>query len=297
MRKDRPLLVVLGNACLDVTYHLDRLPQPGETLNAQRVVTDLGGKGLNQAIAAERAGAKVHLIAAIGRDPTAEKIRAALRAEGMAETGLIAHEGASDDSILLLDAQGENVIVSNTLQAESLTHVEVEAGLKQILDAATLLLLQGNFRHDTTLQAMKLARQAGVAIGFNPSPLQSWFGDLPEADFVIANQVEAGALDGRAGRRLTVITLGAKGCRLERPGEADVTVPAPQVEAIAAGGTGDVFAGTFITEWLISGDAERAAQLSVKAASDKATRHGTLSAFPTQTALAGFRRELFSLSA
>lgn len=295
MRKDRPRLVVIGNACLDVTYHLDRLPKPGETINARRVVTDLGGKGLNQAIAAGRAGAEVHLTAAIGKDTTAERIRAALHIEGMTEGGLIQHEGASDDSILLLDAQGENVIVSNTLQAESLT--QAEACLQPSLDGAALLLLQGNLRHDTTLQVMTLARKAGVAIAFNPSPLQPWFGDLPEADIVIANQVEAEALDGRTGRKLTVITLGAKGCRLIRPGQADVAVPAPHVAAIAAGGAGDVFAGTFIAEWLISGDAERAALLGVKAASDKATRHGTLSAFPTQTTLAGFRRDLISLSA
>ncbi len=297
MRQDRPRLVVIGNACLDVTYHLDRLPKPGETINAQRVVTDLGGKGLNQAIAAGRAGAAVQLVAAIGNDATAERIRSALHGEGMTENGLVPHEGASDDSILLLDAQGENVIVSNTLQAEALTPAEAEVRLKPALDGAALLLLQGNLRRDTTLQAMTLARRAGVAIGFNPSPLQPWFGDLPEADIVIANQVEAEALDGRTGKKLTVITLGAKGCRLIRPGQADVTVPAPQVDAIAAGGAGDVFAGTFIAEWLMSSDAERAAHLGVRAASDKATRHGTLSAFPTPTALAGFRRDLISLSA
>lgn len=297
MRKDRPRLVVIGNACLDVTYHLDRLPKPGETINARKVVTDLGGKGLNQAIAAGRAGADVHLIAAIGNDFTAERIRAALRAEGMSEDGLVAHEGASDDSILLLDGQGENVIVSNTLQAESLTSAETEARLNLVLNGADLLLLQGNLRHETTRHAMKLARQAGIAIAFNPSPLQPWFNDLPEAEIVIANQVEAEALDGRTGTRLTVITLGAKGCRLERPGEADVTVAAPKVDAIASGGAGDVFAGSFIAEWLLSGDAERAARLGVAAASDKATRHGTLSAFPTPAALATIRRDLFSLSA
>lgn len=297
MRKDRPRLVVIGNACLDVTYHLDRLPKPGETINAQHVVTDLGGKGLNQAVAAGRAGIQVHLIAAIGRDQTADRIRSALRDEAMPGEGLIQHEGTSDDSILLLDAQGENVIVSNTLQAGSLTPAEVEAGLKRVLDGAALLLLQGNLRHDATLQAMKLARRAGVAIAFNPSPLQSWFGDLPEADIVIANEVEAEALDGRTGKELTVITLGARGCRLTRRGQADVTVPAPKVDAIAAGGAGDVFAGTFIAEWLLQGDAERAARLGVAAASDKATRHGTLSAFPTAAALAGFRQDLFSLSA
>lgn len=297
MSSERPLLVVIGNACLDVTYHLHRLPTPGETLNATRVVTDLGGKGLNQAVAAGRAGAAVHLIAAVGADHTAEKIRTLLRAEGMADQGLIAHEGASDDSILLLDTQGENVIVSNTLQAASLMPAEAERGLRPVLDGAALLLLQGNLGYETTLHAMNLAREAQVSIAFNPSPLQPWFSDLPEADLVIANQLEAEALGGRTGRKLTLITLGAKGCRLERPGQADVTVPAPAVEAIAAGGAGDVFAGTFIAEWLSLGDAEKAARLAVRAASDKATRHGTLSAFPTRATLADFRRDLHSLPA
>jgi len=294
---ERPRLVVIGNACLDVTYHLDRLPKAGETLNATRVITDLGGKGLNQAVAAERAGASVHLIAAVGSDQTSEKIRAALHAEGMTDQGLIAREGASDESILLLDIRGENVIVSNTLQAQSLKPADVEAGLRPILKDAALLLLQGNLSFETTLHAMNLARQAGVAIAFNPSPLQPWFDHLPEADLVIANEIEAEALGGHTGRKLTVITLGAKGCRIECPGQADVAVIAPTVEAIAAGGAGDVFAGTFVAEWLAQGDAEKAARLGVSAASDKATRHGTLSAFPTRAMLAQLRHALFSLPA
>ena len=32
MGRTQPEIVVIGNACLDVTYHLDGLPKPGETL-------------------------------------------------------------------------------------------------------------------------------------------------------------------------------------------------------------------------------------------------------------------------
>src|SRR5262245_26541662 len=116
----RPRLVVVGNACRDIIYHLDRLPKPGETLIAREVVTDLGGKGLNQAVAAKRAGADAHLIAALGDDATAENVRAILREEGMNDRGLIIGEGISDESLLLLDLQGENLIVSNTQRAQSL---------------------------------------------------------------------------------------------------------------------------------------------------------------------------------
>jgi ribokinase len=42
----------------------------------------------------------------------------------------------------------------------------------------------------------------------------------------------------------------------------------------------------------VSGEPERAAYLAVAAASDKATRHGTLSAFPARSAIETLRREL-----
>jgi len=296
MAANQPKLVVLGNACLDVTYHLDRLPKTGETLIATKVVTDLGGKGLNQAIAAERAGAGVHLVAAIGNDAAGEKIRAALRAEGMEIHGLITHEGSSDDSLLLLDRKGENVIISNTLQAQSLTPAEIDRALRDSLDGAGLLLLQGNLSKETTLHAIIMARRAGVRIAVNPSPFQAWFSSLPEIDIIIANQVEADVLS-ISGSILDVVTLGSKGCRLKSRSDPEILVSAPNVRAVAAGGAGDVFAGTFSAEWLTSGEAERAARLAVRAASDKTTRHGTLSAFPERPAIEAFRRSLSSIPA
>ncbi len=286
----RPKLVVVGNACRDNTYHLDRLPEPGETLIAREVVTDLGGKGLNQAIAAQRAGADAHMIAALGDDATAVSIRAALADEGMSARGLIIGEGISDESLLLLDPEGENLIVSNTKRAQSLTLAQVEAALQTVLDRADLLLLQGNLSAETTFHAMKLAHAAGVRITVNPSPFQAWFRTMPPVDLIIANQGEADALgDIRAG--VAVITLGQRGCRLRSPA-GEIDIPAPRVDAIASAGAGDVFAGTFIAEFLASDDPRRAARLAVAAASDKVTRHGTLSAFPKASRIDMLRSSL-----
>lgn len=286
----RPRLVVVGNACRDIIYHLDRLPRPGETLIARETVIDLGGKGLNQAVAASRAGADVRLIAALGDDATAARIRAVLQEEAMDDRGLIAQEGLSDESLLLLDPQGENLIVSNTQKALGLTPSQVETAAKDVLDGADLLLLQGNLAQETTFHAMKLARMAGVKIAVNPSPFQAWFKAMPAVDLIIANQGEADAL-GEIRAHMAVVTLGHRGCRL-RSAAHEITIPAPKVHAIAAGGAGDVFAGTFIAEFLSSHDSERAAHLAVAAASDKATRHGTLSAFPRQPAIDALRRSL-----
>ena len=83
------MLHVLGNACRDITFRVEILPRPGETLNARITYGGLGGKGLNQAIAAARAEMDVRLIAAVGNDSAASLIRDTLRAERIATDTLI----------------------------------------------------------------------------------------------------------------------------------------------------------------------------------------------------------------
>jgi len=59
---------VLGNATLDVTQPVAHLPRPGETLIGCPPTRNAGGKGLNQAIVAARAGAPTCFAAAFGDD-------------------------------------------------------------------------------------------------------------------------------------------------------------------------------------------------------------------------------------
>jgi ribokinase len=67
------MLHVLGNACRDITFRVEILPRPRETLNARITYGGLGGKGLDQAIAAARAEMDVRLIAAVRNDSAARR--------------------------------------------------------------------------------------------------------------------------------------------------------------------------------------------------------------------------------
>ena len=69
-------VVVVGSAMVDVAYRVERLPGPSESVLARGRTVDAGGKGLNQAIIARRAGAEVRYCAGLGRDPAAAIIRA-----------------------------------------------------------------------------------------------------------------------------------------------------------------------------------------------------------------------------
>ena len=49
-------VVVVGSANLDLVLRVERVPAPGETVNATGREEHVGGKGLNQAVAAARTG-------------------------------------------------------------------------------------------------------------------------------------------------------------------------------------------------------------------------------------------------
>jgi ribokinase len=299
------MLVVLGNAGGDLIYRVAALPRPGETVIAENAAGDLGGKGLNQAIMARRTGIGVRFIAQVGRDSIAEQIRRRLAAEGIDDGDLIVKDGASDSSAILIDAHGENAIVSDTRQAEALTPEQIVPVLK--LGSKNALLLQGNLSRDTTAAAIAEGNAAGATVILNAAPMRPWLSRLPgRIDVLIVNRIEASEWAGAEQRRglaevmasiavpLAVVTLGAEGCRIRGQGGIDCTIPAPQTGAVDTTGAGDTFAGVFAADWLVHGDPTSAARLGVHAASDKVKRNGTVSALPTAATIGLLRARLMA---
>jgi ribokinase len=290
-------LVILGNACLDVTYRLRSLPRPGETLNALAVDRDLGGKGLLQAIAARRAGADPLFIAPVGNDETAAAIFSVLAKESMVSEGLILCRGASDSSVILVDGNGENAIVSHIALSENLTNAHVEPRLR--LHSNDVLLMQANLSQSLTIWAVEQARAAGACIIVNGAPVRPWLSQaLGTISVGVANEGEAlewtGALTAYAAAAaidagLGLITLGRDGCLVRDADGAIVAIGAPSVQVVDTTGAGDVFTGTFAAEWMRTGDPIASAQLAVHAASDMVTRLGTVSALPTTESVKRFR--------
>ena len=62
-------ITVFGSLNMDLNAYVVTLPRPGVTAHAQSYTIGLGGKGTNQAVAAQRLSERpVRLIAAIGAD-------------------------------------------------------------------------------------------------------------------------------------------------------------------------------------------------------------------------------------
>ncbi|WP_108658714.1 PfkB family carbohydrate kinase [Acuticoccus kandeliae] len=280
-------IVVIGNATRDVTYRLDRLPLPGETRLADATMNDCGGKGLNQAVAAARAGGRVAFFAAVGDDAVAEAIRAALAAEPHIEAHLWTRHGrASDESVILLDAAGENAIVSTAACARSVTAAEVVDALTRSA-AGDILLMQGNLSLEATRAGLAAARARGLLTLWNPAPCPPGAADLlPLADLLVVNKGEAEAIFGAvpstrpAHAARLVVTLGAEGARIF-DGTARIAIAAPAVSALDTAGAGDAFVGTLAAGLAAGLALPNAAAAAVAQAALVVTRPGTLGAIRT----------------
>ena len=60
-------VLCFGSLNLDYVYQVDHMVTPGETLSSLSRTIFPGGKGLNQAVAAARAGSETYQAGAVGR--------------------------------------------------------------------------------------------------------------------------------------------------------------------------------------------------------------------------------------
>ena len=275
---------MLGNAGFDIAIRLPHLPARSETLVGQAGGGAPGGKGLNQAVAAARAGAKVRFLAPIGEDGDAAAIRAALAAEPFETLDLPALPCPTDRSILMVLPDGENAIVTVGECADQLDPA-VAAQFAGRVQPGEILLMQGNLSAAATLAA---ARACAGRVMLNTAPLR-WDVRpmLPFCGIVIANQMEAQAITGRvsaaglhaAGAAVAVVTLGAQGCLLA-DGTGEHHLPAPPARLLDSTGAGDAFCGTLAALLAMGQPLRQALFLAQRVAARTVERFGAYTALP-----------------
>lgn len=258
-------VVVLGSINVDTTYHVERFPQPGETISAKSKSSAPGGKGANQAVAAARSGAKTAFIGAVGSDSEGQYMLEALK-DNDVDTHHITIDKyhGTGTAAVTLDAEGQNDIMIYGGANQAMTP-DMVADIDDVLDDADFLISQFETPQDVTLAAFKKAKEHGVTTILNPAPAHKIIPDLLKVTDVIApNESECALLTGipvtdedammksaeyfqKQGVKHLLITLGSKGVFYATPDKHGL-VPAFKVHAVDTTAAGDTFIGALSSQ-------------------------------------------------
>ena len=268
-------ITVVGSINLDFVARAPHLPAPGETVTGAVLSRHPGGKGANQALAAEKLGAEVCLIGRVGNDAQAGEALALMEQFGVDLAGVeVDVADPTGVALIAVDAAGENQIVV----AAGANHLVTPEQLPQRIEGALIVQLE--------LPVETVEAAVGRATGFvvaNLAPAQPVSERLlRRADLIVVNETEAAFYgDGlhRGGGRV-VVTKGAKGAAMYQRGVEMAWATPPVVEAVDATGAGDAFVGA-ITVALLEGMAPDAAlRFACAAGAAAAARAGAQSSLP-----------------
>jgi ribokinase len=244
-------IVVVGSINMDLVTVAQRFPAPGETLLGERFLSVHGGKGGNQAVAATRLGADVHMVGAVGDDDFAQPLCDALAAEGVDIEHVAKIDYCSSGTASITVAGGENSIVVVPGANAQLTPAHV-ARAQQEIARADAVLVQMEISLETVEATLRIAQREHVPVVLNPAPAQrlpvEW---LKLARYITPNQHELAILLGadsttdfrdlmRRSPCPVVLTRGAEGAWFREEGEPQHQ-SGFEVEAVDSTGAGDTF--------------------------------------------------------
>ncbi len=292
----KPVLVI-GSSNTDMVVTVGDLPRPGETVLGSEFNIFAGGKGANQAVAARRAGADVHMLAAVGNDDFGKNAVAALVAEGIDVSNVHTVEGvASGVAMIFVSDTGENCIgvapgANSKLTPNMLRNNETEFA------AASVVLVQLETPMETIVAAAELSAAHDAKLILNPAPAA----EIPEqiyADLfcITPNQSEAELLTGIAvvdkasaaeaaqvllsrGVDNVVITMGGQGALLCNTDGAFFEA-AGRVAVVDTTGAGDTFNGFFAAMVASGNSLQDALATAVSAASQSVQVAGAIPSIP-----------------
>ncbi len=260
MKKAR--ICVVGACMLDLISYVPRLPKLGETLHGSRFRMGFGGKGANQAVMAARLGGHVTMVAKLGTDVFGRDTLENFKSNNIDTRHVLFTEKAfSGVAPISVDANGNNAIVIVSGANACLTVAEIEAARADIA-TADILVCQLEVPLEISLAAMRIAKEEGVSVIFNPAPAVA---ELPEelyrlSDIFCPNESETELLTGMpsgseaqavaAGKVLlergavtVIITRGEQGSLMVSREKTEM-IPAVPVTAVDTTGAGDAFVGS-----------------------------------------------------
>lgn len=244
-----------GSMNLDYVYEVDTFLLPEETKAAKSLAIHCGGKGLNQSIAAAKAGNSVVHAGIVGKD--GEVLEKMLEENGVDTRYLVHEDVPCGHAVIQVEDSGQNCILLYGGTNQMLT----KPYINQVLDdfgTEGLVLLQ----NETNLVGyiIEESHKRGLQTALNAAPMEKTVFSYPLEllDWIIVNEVEGKQL-AKCTKEEEIIpilkeqypdcgillTLGSRGACCYKE-EKEYTIGCFQVPVVDTTGAGDTFSGYFL---------------------------------------------------
>ena len=297
---------VIGSMNADYTVTAQRLPGPGETITGGPLQLLPGGKSGNQAAAAARIGATVRMFGAVGSDSNADFLLERLEDAGVDVSNVRRVLGPSGTTVIVVDADGENIIVYSPGSNAQVT-VDYVQSMKDELVSSSVLGLCLESPIETVTAAARMCHKAGVKVLLNDSPFTPVIpAELVEAaDVLLVNEHEMAQLLGidepedddwdnfdwnhaadcmaEYGFKEAIVTLGGDGSVVldtaAPENERIIRIAPVKVDAVDTTGCGDSFMGTVLAGLASGFSLQDAARLASYVSAYAATGYGAQASY------------------
>lgn len=278
-----------ASANIDYVYAVDHIVLPGETIPAGSMAIFPGGKGLNQSVAAAKAGGCVYHAGFIGSDGD---ILLDILHESNVNLENVCRVGEKNGhAIIQVSKNAENSIVifpgTNGMFSRSYIDKVFEGFSK-----GDIVLLQNEINNLPYI--LETASNKGMTIILNPSPFDEKLKklDLGLVSYLILNETEAKGFFGKETQEeialcartqypkmKLILTLGKAGC-VYVDSNMVLPVPAYQVESVDTTAAGDCFTGYFAAQLSRNVPCEQSLRTASMAAAITVSRRGAAPSIP-----------------
>lgn len=293
-----------------VFLSVDHFHRTGETIHAQHLFCEPGGKAYNQAVAAKRLGAEVLFFGCVGDDADGAICERVLLEEGITPILHKVHGIPTAYAYILTDQNGENQVTTYRGAADLLTSQFLYHHEEQIRKC-DMLLLGMECPIEATAAAFAIADSNRIPVVFNPAPAVQVPEDFIRRSFVVTpNEREAAEIfkvspvsepqyfcevAAQFGGINLIVTLGRKGAMLIASGTRQMIQGIP-VNAVDTTGAGDTF-NAALAVWLAKGSTlSEAAYYAILASAYSVQYAHVLSGLPTLQQLQSWRKKGQTLS-
>lgn len=286
-------IFVLGSINIDNVAYTKVMPSPGITVEGDSFISNIGGKGANQACAAFFLGADVFFIGAVGKDNNGRDVDNYFKKIGLPYHLVKSNKNTGVALIMIDEANAENRILCVPGANFDIKKEDLDT-IKNKMHKNDILLVQLECSMDTVCHAIDLAKEKGMIVILNPAPYRD---NLPsniyaKVDYFIPNEHEMDSyVPGKddyinkaknildKGTKNVIITLGEKGS-IAINKEGVIEQKAYKVRAIDTTAAGDSFCGAFAVALSNRKTLKECLDFATKCSSIAVTRKGAISSLP-----------------